>query len=359
MKKRSTPYCGGKNGSTVKFLSKIGRNEVPFTWSVSCGMSGYARLAGVPLDRIFMDAEAIIEAYIKGRPLAEELFGPDVRMGGPTWQGISYGHANCLGAELIFPEDSEVAHKPLYNSLDEGISALKKEVDFSRQGMFPFYLDMWEKLKQAFPEEKITFHFKAEGPITTGWILRGHEFFIEMLTEPERMQEYLELITESVVAYKRLLNRINGRPEVSSEGDSLADDIAAMVAPDRWPDTVMPYLERYYQGLTSGHRYAHIEDLTAGHLKYLDQLGLRLYDPSVSPRLSPKVIRDNCSVPFQWRLNEIDYPGLGCEEIESWVFEAVAGGAARVITDAVLESPGKVQAFIRAAARVKGFLDNG
>ena len=42
------------------------REGTPFTWSFSCGMPVYATLAGVRFDRLFLDADAIAEAYTSG-----------------------------------------------------------------------------------------------------------------------------------------------------------------------------------------------------------------------------------------------------------------------------------------------------
>jgi hypothetical protein len=67
-------------------------------------MSAYAALAGVRYDRLFLDVDAIVEAYVKGEPRARELFGPDVQMAGPAWMGNSYVHVNTLGSRLVFPE---------------------------------------------------------------------------------------------------------------------------------------------------------------------------------------------------------------------------------------------------------------
>ena len=39
------------------------REDVPFSWFVTCGMPTYATLANVRFDRIFREADAIIEAY--------------------------------------------------------------------------------------------------------------------------------------------------------------------------------------------------------------------------------------------------------------------------------------------------------
>lgn len=341
------------------------REDVPFDFGASCGMPAYAVLAGVRFDRLFLEAEAIIEAYRKGMPLARGLFGPDVGMGGPGWAGNSYGHVNALGAPLTFPEDSEVGVRPIYGSLAEGIRALKKEVDFEKAGLFPRYVRLWEDLKKAFPDKKISFSgFKAEGPITTAWCLRGHGFFTDILESPEEAKEYLRLVTESIIKYQKLERRLNGQPEFIKEGMGLCDDVSAMISPTLWPEMVVPFLEQYYSGQSSGNRSAHIEDLTVRHLKFLDELGLDGYDPSVSEKLTPALIRDNCRVPFTWRLNTTHYPGRSCEDIERWVFEAAAGGASGVTTvvDRVMctrEYAQKIRAFIRTGKEVKRLLAEG
>src|SRR6056297_516088 len=110
-------------------------------------MAVYGVLAGVPKDQLFLSADAIEEAYRVGKPLAREAYGPDVNLTGPGWLGISYGHANTLGCKLVFPEDSEMGHRPVHASLEEGIEALQEDVQFEEEGMFPFYLDLWEELQ--------------------------------------------------------------------------------------------------------------------------------------------------------------------------------------------------------------------
>lgn len=364
-------------GITVTSEKIRARSETPFRWSVFCTMYAYAELAGVRFDLLFRDADAIAEAYHKGKPLAEDLFGPDVEYGGPGWAGISYGHINTLGSELIFPVNSEVTHTPIYSSLEEGIRALKEreDLDFSTQGMFPIYLDLWEKLKKAFPNESIPFTgFKAEGPITTAWCLRGSDFFIDILTEPEQATEYLYLVTQSIIKYDKLLRTLNARSEFVEDGVVLfgdiedgvilCDDIAAMISPASWPEIVLPFLKMYYAEQTSGTRSAHIEGLSADHLKYLDDLKLDSYDPSLSPKLTPALIRDRCNVPFAWRLNTIHYPELSEGEVERWVFEAAADGASRIFTHGTRamctqETARKLRAFIRAGKAVKALLDEG
>ena len=341
------------------------REEAPFAWGAACGIPAYATLAGVRFDRLFTDVDAVAEAYEKGRPMAEKLFGPDVGMGGPMWAGISYLHVNALGSEMIFPEDSEVGQTHIYDSLDDGIRALERDVDFASQGMVPFYFDLWEKLKARFPEHHVPFAgAKAEGPVTTAWELRGHGFFIDVLAEPERAKEYMRLVTKSCVDFIHFMRRETGKPEFDEAGAGLTDDVAAMISPGQWPEMVMPPLEQYYSGLTSGRRSAHIEDLKVEHLRFLDEIGLDAYDPSVSPALTPALVRDNCSVPFGWRLYSMQYDAMTCEDIERWVVDSVADGASTVHTIVARtmcteECAEKVRAFIRAARRVEECLNEG
>ncbi len=340
-------------------------NSQAFQWSVSGGIEALSALAGVRFDRMFTDLDAILTAYREGGRRARELFGPDISFGGPRWAGISYGHVNCLGSRLVFPEDSEVAHTPVYASLEDGIRALRRVVDFTRAGMFPFYLELWAQLKRVFPEQAIPFGgFGAEGPVTTAWLLRGHDFFMDVYDDPPRAREYLALVTASVVQYQRLIARLNGQPECNPAGIGLADDGAAMLPPALWPEFVLPFLEAYFTALTSGGRWAHIEDLHAGHLPYLDSLRLADYDPSVSRKLSPALIRAHCRAPFTWRFNEIEGAAYSPAQTRRWVFDAAAQGAPAVRTgvwrnNCTERGRDNILAFRAAARSVQQLLARG
>jgi len=328
-------------------------------------MPTYAVLADVRFDRIFRELEAIVEAFCVGEPRARELFGPSVRYGGPGWSGISYGHTSCLGAELTFPEDSEVGQAPIYGSLCQGIEALQREVDWESAGEMPFYLELWESLRRRFPDRDIAFAgFGMEGPITTAWETRGHGLFTDCFDDPQGYDTFLHLITDSILSYAAYIRRTNGQPAFTEGGAALYDDVASMFGPASWPRLILPHMERYFRAQTSGRRRAHIEDLTPGHLHLLDELGLDTFDPGVSPKLRAADVRDGCNAAFLWRLNGMMVRDFSPERVRSYVIEGVADGASGVfctISRTMVEEKAvrNIEAFIDAAQRVEQLLGDG
>lgn len=340
------------------------RGDAGFTWTVSAGQGAVRSMAGIDIREFNLDPNACIESFRLGCPLVRELFGEEVQLPSPGTPAISYGHVDGLGTELIFPEGGEVGIKPLYSSLDEGIAALREPVDFARAGMAPFYTDFQRQLSEAFAGAPVSFNYSLEGPITTAWELRGSDFFLDVYDEPEKAHRFLGLVTDSIVDFGRFHNKMNRAPEFSPNGCGVADDIAAMIPPGKWEEFVVPYLERYFSGRTSGVRSAHIEDLTRDHLHHLEAVGLSMYDPSISPKLSPKAVRDGCQVPFSWRLGGFCYRDMTAQDVEDFVYQAVTCGASRVYT--VIEecmcddhTAEKVGAFIRAAKSAAEMLAAG
>jgi len=88
------------------------RHKARFNWWASVGVGAYRELAGVPIREFNLDPKACIEVYQTGRTRARELFGDQVSYAGPATPPVSYGHVNCLGAELLFPDGGEVNFRP-------------------------------------------------------------------------------------------------------------------------------------------------------------------------------------------------------------------------------------------------------
>jgi hypothetical protein len=277
---------------------------------------------------------------------------------------ISYGHVNGLGAELTFPEGGEVGHSHLYGSLKEAIDALRRPIDFAKAGMAAFYVDFRRRMQAAFPDEHVGYSFGAQGPLTTAWELRGEGFFTDIFDDPPAAKEFLRLATASMIEFRRFVCSLDQAPMINPTSGGMSDDLASMIPPDLWPEFVLPYWEQHYQASTTGRRGAHVEDLRPAQLKYLEDIGLWRYDPSISPQLHPRLIADGCRVPFQWRLGSFHFRELTDRDVEDFVYQAAADGASAVstVTEASLcneTDARKLRTFVRAAKDAKAMVGAG
>lgn len=342
---------------------KSARQNTPFSWSVGSVYTGMLDITKTPIKEFNLNPEVGIEMY-RQRHLIQDYFGPDVSLPAIATPPVSYGHINTLGAELIFPEDGEVNHGTLCNSLEEGIEIFKKPVDFKTAGMMPFYLDYLEQMRAAFPGENIGFGMGWEGPMTTAYTLRRDDFFYDPFDQPELFHEFMRLMTASIVDYMHFRRQLDGLPAINPDGGHMCDDLASTIHPDKWPELVLPYLQQYFNGQTTGLVAAHIEDLTKDHLPHLDTLGLKYFDPSISAKLNPKFLRDNCNVPFGWRLGSFHYWDMTVDEVQDWVFQAAADGACKTFTYIgygmiTPETRDKVHRFIATGREVEKMLKEG
>jgi hypothetical protein len=341
------------------------RQETKFSWSVSASYLALLEITGIKIKEMFLNSGAGIALYKTGRPLIRDMFGSEILLPTPMTPPISYGHINTLGAELRFPDDGEVNHGTLCNSIGEGIEILQKPIDFAKAGTFPFYMEYREKMQQAFPEEKIVFAYKSEGPLTTAYLLRRDEFFYDPYDNPELTKEFLKLITGSIIKFDHfILREMYGLPTCSSEIAGLADDCAAMFSHELWPEFVMPYLEQYFNAMTTGKRCMHIEDLRTEQLHFLEELQLVSYDPSVSPKINPKIISETIRIPFRWRLCNFHYPELSVREVADFVYQSAGDGASNVSTVVCHgmcnnETVKKVHSFIAACKDVECMFGQG
>jgi len=340
------------------------RLQAGFSWSVGGSQGALRELTGVPIREFNLQPKACIEAYRRGRPLLREMFGDEVGLPGLTTPAVSYGHVNCLGSELLFPEGGEVAHTHICGSLSEGLAKLREPVSWATSGMAPFFLDFRQQLIDAFPGERVGFAFGGEGPITTAYELRGEGFFTDLYDDPPLAKQFLRALTDSVLSFDRFHMAANEVPMPNPGGGGMCDDLASFIPAPMLPEFVLPFWERYFQGITTGGRHAHVEDLRAEQLFCLEAIGLHRFDPSISPKLNPHLLAEHTRVPFLWRLGCFHYREMSVQDVGDFVFQSAADGASGVITyvaEAMCneETVPKVHAFIRAAKEAKRLLDEG
>ncbi len=303
--------------------------------SVEIYHDAIAYLGGVSMREFFLDKEKCAEAWRVAGEKIYDYFGDLLPMRSVSGPPISYGHIICLGCPVEYPEDGEPNVKPVFTSIDEGIKALKEKenIDYSMQPIFKHYYEMCSFLQEKFPDQKVGLSgLGLEGPLTSAILMRGLDFLYDLYDEPEKTKEFLSLLTDSIIGFKRFINRINGLPEIDPEGCGLADDFASLVPPDLWPEFVVPYWNRYYEGLTTGSRSVHCENLSPAHLKYLRDVNLSHYQPSVSNMLTLENVKANTDIPFDWLLYAYHITEMSDEQIQEWVDRTVEAGVTLIRT---------------------------
>jgi len=357
--------CGGFDMFKVNY--ETAREEAGLTWSIGSSVYSYLELAGISLSEYNKNPSAGIEAFKpKYFNQVKEMFGDFLTPAGMATPAVSYGHINFLGVPLVFPDgEGEVNYEHQHKSLDEWIEILKNNMEFKE--MTPvgkFFIDYREKLREAYPGKQVNWSMGYEGPLTTAYELRDMDVFYDLYDNPEKLHEFLTLVTLNIVEYMKFYRRINGQPEFNPDEGAMCDDIASLIPPDKFEDFVLPYWEMYYRGYSSGKRFMHTEDHTYKTMKYLEKAKITFFDPSISHKLNPILIRDNCRVPFGWRMGSFHFRDLSPQDVRDWVYKAVEDGANKVFTHVTklmhdAATIPKVKAFHEAAVNAKEMFDAG
>jgi len=343
------------------------RKEAGFEWYIGSSVYAFIELAGISLHEYNTNPLAGIEAYNpKYFDMCCEMFGDFLNPVGVSTPAVSYGHINFLGVDLVFPPDEgEVNYIHDSKSLKEWTRILNDNMSFEKMNEYgQFFLDYRDRLQEAYPDKKARWSMSYEGPMTTAYELRDMDFFYDIYDNPEELHVFLKALALNTVEYIKFHRRVNGQPEFNPEEGAMCDDIASLIPPDKFEELVLPYWEIYYRGTSSGKRFLHTEDHTYKTMKYLEDARITYFDPSISHKLNPQLIRDNCRVPFGWRMGSFHFTDLSPDDIRDWVYKAVEDGASKVFThvtklmldDAHIK---KVKAFHEAVVNSKEMLDKG
>lgn len=310
---------------------------------------------GISMRDYFMDAPSCAEAYRVTERKVNETFDGILPMIPLVCPPLSYGHIACIGGEVDIPETefTEPYVKSYIGSMDEGIALLKRNWNFEESKWFRHYVSMTEYLRIQFPDRIVPFTFGVEGPVTTAVLMRGQDFYMDIYDEPEKCKEFLRLVTQSIIQFHHLLSRMNGKPEVDPQEAGLCDDFAALIPPNLWNDFVIPYWNMYYEGLTTGTRFVHVEGCSPNHLKYLASAKIDHYQPSVSKMLTIENIKANTNVKFDLLLYVFYITNMNDDEISAWVDNAVSEGIEIIRTQLSkytfkIGKEDRIKAFFRA-----------
>ena len=323
-------------------------------------------LSKIGMKDFYMDKEKCVYAWKTATKILKEYFGDLFPMRKPAPAPISYGHLISIGAPVTIPDDGEPNISPFAGSIEEAIEFLKekKGKDFSKNEMFQHYLDVWNHLKEVFPEDSIPFTgFGDEGPVTSAVLMRGQDFFSDLYDEPEKCGEFLKLLTESIVDFVKTYRKINKQPEIQESG-YIADDFASLISPGMWDEFVVPYWNQQYESLCDGKtRFVHVENLYPDHLKYLKKAGITHYQPSVSEKITLENVKENLDpdITFDWLLYSFRITEMTDRQIEDWVDKAVNAGVSIIRTQlgAYTCQKNKLDRIIKFIEVFEKYSDNG
>lgn len=308
----------------------------------------------------FLDKETCRLVNDIGAKGLREVFDERIKISTPHCSSLSYGHLASIGADIVFPDNSEPNAVPMFSSIEDGIKWLKRDFNFTDCDMFKHYYDMYLYLKESFPNEPVVFSgYGYQGPITSAVLLRGQDFYLDVYDKPELVKEYLDLLTQSIIKFSRFLRIINGLGLMDKKTGYVSDDFASLLSPEQWKTFVNPYFDMFYKATTTGERRTHVENLVPAHMKRLVELGIVYFDPSVSRALSSAIIIEEApDLYFSWRLLGIDIGYMSVKDIENWVIDNVKQGAPQLHTIISKEyckpgNPEKAYAFIDTCERIQ------
>lgn len=130
------------------------------------------------------------------------------------------------------------------------------DIDISRPLESPFiayWLGFWKQMEKACAG--MTFEGRpvklapwscagSDGPMTVGCNLRGTDFLMDLLEDPDYAQKLMAFITEAAILRRRAFWDYWGHQGVGHNG--LADDSCAMLSVEQYRTLVMPHHRRYY-----------------------------------------------------------------------------------------------------------------
>ncbi|MFB3890659.1 MAG: uroporphyrinogen decarboxylase family protein [Phycisphaerae bacterium] len=259
-----------------------------------------AELAGVSHYSLHVDVEAMVKSSDALVPLCGRLGVP---VPPPHLYGMSYVHASTIGVKIINgPGLMEPSTQPCLKGPDD-IDGLHEPDDYLAAGVVQERLVTAARLKARRPDASEHIGHEFEGPVTTAVLMMGPDFFMLPYDDPARAHKLLAFCTTSAINYARAIRARQGKP-VRNKWQGMPDDFAGMFPPEQFGRFVAPYWAQIYENLgeAGGQRAIHSELLREGHLRFLEDLKIDSFDPSVDQFLPPEVLARSCRVGYGLRI---------------------------------------------------------
>jgi len=261
--------------------------------------------AGITLEQYYASPDTMLDAQIKTRDMLQSVYdcGQFVQFY-PMLS--SYAEASVFGANVEFGQGDQipwVSNAPVFRCIEE---ALEAPLCWGSPGdlvtrTLQFYCKMRKKAGAALP---VCIEKCVSGPVTTAVLLLGHDFFADLLCEPERAAALLRKITDVELEIRARIQQATGAVMTSTW---IFDDFAGMMNPDMFREFVLPCYERIYTAYGRFGRVLHSELLSREHLRLAKQiLDISYFNPASAQNITIAEMRDVMGPYFDWQIKPAD-----------------------------------------------------
>ena len=319
-------------------------------WHLAVPPEVRTEYAGTTLGAYYSRADVMIGTQKAAREQFLALYGVDI--GAPYVDCPAYVGVAALGADLMLPHDHPpmVANQGHVITEDDAVMAL--EPADPRRSEWLGRLAAIRKQASGLTGEPMALPAGQEGPITSAVLLRGEDFYRDIIDEPKRAHHLLHVVTQTLIDFVRHTREVSGLPLRGNAG--IADDMAGTLSPARWPEFVVPYWERIYSELGPGKRSLHTELLRPAHLHFLTEMQIDSFDPGNDQYLTLQdVVKGVEGMHFTWNLYTVRDTLNGTpESIRALYATCAEGGAPTIMTELCRGTPrANIAAFVEAARR--------
>ena len=285
----------------------------------------------------------MVDVQLKSAELIHELYGLPLQKGvNPTYSAY---------VEVLFPEDNMPMVKGPVLKQVKDVYRLKI-LDPMKQGLMAKAIQTYHYMKNKKGDTiPVGLGAGTEGPVTTAVIVRGQDFFTDILLHPKEAGKLLEMVVEASLLLRETRDKITGQ---KTESAGIADDFSGLLSPDQYAEFAQPYHMKIYDAYGKKGRGLHSELLHKEPLKFLPRAGVTSFDPGCDQYLTVKnIIEEIPDIPFSFNLKSSSDMLFGNPEtIRATYRKAAADGAPSIVTELCRGVPKEnVRAFIDVAKK--------
>ncbi len=327
-------------------------------WRLTFPIEVQCEYTGIPQDAYYTDLEKMIQVCDIFPERFNEATGyrPQLSYAPPR---TAYEGVAALGGVIVFARD----HQPMIRNQGRILTA-PEQVDTlcapdPWQNKRFLQSVVWQReLEQRFPGQIGPNSLAGqEGPVTTAGLLRGQEFFLDCLTDPQRAHRLLDVCTETYIRFYKASDAAHGITDRQTIG--IADDYAGLIKPEMWPEFVLPYYQRIIAALGAQGCHMHTELVRREHLPLLRDIKLASLNFGEDQYITAQdALTALPGIPFGWHILTVSEMQQGTPDgIRRRFLELVSVGISEVISELTVDTPVEnIRAFIQIGREVEAMV---